>query len=131
MEKKSFAVPNASVKQYASGGEEPEYQYRYYTWDEINAGDCHQINGTLVFRSDGVVTFDAIVWTDHTDSGDVWHSSFSVSDNDNVYLLSLDQRDSPTTHGAHVSMHGQWNYPSELYVRLPTIVGRVTQASSC
>lgn len=133
MEKKSFHVNAGRAAVFPSGGRDPAYQYRYYYWNEINAGDCHQINGTLMFRSDGVGTFDATVWTDHTSSGDVWHSTFDLSDNDGIFLFVINEISSPTTYGAHVSMHGQFNFPAGKFGSLPDDqhLNRVVQNSSC
>ena len=128
--RQAFEVSSERFMALPSGGDPPDFQYRYYSWGQVDAGDCHQINGSLMFRSDGVGTFDAVVWTDHTSSGDVWHSTFSVSDDDNIYLFTINEISSPTTSGAHVSMHGQFNFPADKFGSLPTMHG-VTQNGSC
>jgi hypothetical protein len=116
---------------HPSGGKTPQYQYTYYYWGEVSVGDCHQINGTLMFRSDGVGAFDATVWTDHTSSGDVWHSSFHLNDDHHRPLLDIGQINSPTTFGAHVPMHGDFTFDPAKFASLPTDVTQVTQFESC
>ena len=129
--KTQVVSPSLRSKSYKSGGEQPQYKYRYYYWGDVSAGNCHQINGTLMFRSDGNGTFDATVWTDHTHSGDIWHSYFTVYDNDNLLLFSTSQMDSPNTYGSHVPMHGVFTFPANKFGSLPTKEKRVWQNSSC
>jgi hypothetical protein len=131
MDTKKHEHHSSRIVKRKSGGRTPQYDYVYYYWDEINAGDCHQINGTLTFRSDGVANFDAVVWTDHTSSGDVWHSSFHVNQDNERPLLDLSNIDSPTTFGAHVPMHGNWTYDPSKFPSLPTDPHQVIQYSSC
>ncbi len=86
-----------------------------------------------MFRSDGVGTFDATVWTDQTSSGDVWHSTFDLSDNDGIFLFVLREINSPTTFRAHVAMHVQFNYAVGKFGSLPDDqhLNQVVQNSSC
>lgn len=133
MEKKPFKINADRVAAFPSGGKDPAYQYRYYYWNPISAGDCHQINGTLMLRSDGAGTFDATVWTDGSFFGDVWHSGFSLSGNDGVHLFNIGEINSPTTKGEHVGMHGQFGFPAEKFGSLPDDqhLNQVVQSSSC
>ncbi|MFD8500036.1 DUF6294 family protein [Amycolatopsis sp. NPDC059657] len=52
--------------------------YQRFTWGELRVGDCHQINGTLTFYSDGTGYWSARTWTDSTHSGDIWHTRFQI-----------------------------------------------------
>jgi hypothetical protein len=47
-------------------------------FSELRAGDCHQIDGTLTFMSNGTGTWSCRTWTDHNHSEDTWAASFSV-----------------------------------------------------
>src|SRR5262249_12299202 len=51
---------------------------KVFTWGELRAGDCHQITGVLTLLSNGTGSWSCTTWTDHTHSGDVWHSTFNV-----------------------------------------------------
>lgn len=135
-EERASIFPGERTGRYESGKErdgQPQYKYVYYYWrdGELRAGDCHQINGTLMFRSDGAASFDADVWTDHTNSGDIWHSSFIVDRDDLTRLLDIGQIDSPKTYGAHVHMHGDFHYDPSKFSQLPNDPKRVSQMSSC
>jgi hypothetical protein len=123
--------PSNRYAHYKSGGKTPQYDYRNYYWGEIKAGDCHQIDGVISFRSDGVGTFDATVWTDHTTSGDIWHSKFSVNKDDHRPLLDTQTMDSPKTFGAHAPMHGDFLFDPGKFAELPTDYTQVFQLSSC
>jgi hypothetical protein len=123
--------PSTEVTEYTSGGANPAYLYTRYGWNQVDRGDCHQTGGLLILRSDGVGTFDAVVWTDHTVLGDVWHSSFAVNADDDKSLFTAGEFDSPSTHGAKVQMHAQFNFPPEKFSRLPKDPARVVQACSC
>jgi hypothetical protein len=123
----SHKFTSASVVVYPSGGPTPKYQYKYFHWSPIQTGNCHQIDGTLMLRSDGHGTFDATIWTDHTVFGDVWHAWFQVYDKDKIFLFPIGNIDSPKTHGEHEHMHGEFTFPAGKFSPAAIVV----QNSSC
>ena len=84
-----------------------------------------------MFRSDGQGTWDAIVWTLGTYSGDVWHSSFAIRDADNILLFRLGEFHSPTTHGEKVYMHADFTFPVEKFSSISTTTNYSIQYSRC
>jgi Family of unknown function (DUF6294) len=66
---------------------EQDTWYKVFTWtDDYKAGDCVQKTGTLKVGSDGTLHWEALVYTNHTHSGDVWHIAFVFKDKDGVSL---------------------------------------------
>jgi hypothetical protein len=66
----------------------------YWTWGEINHGDCTMSNATLWLNSDGTARFYA--YTKTNDSGDVWlFRALSLLDNNGVSLYNIPQFNSP------------------------------------
>lgn len=57
-----------------------------FYWGELKAGDCRQIEGALILRSDGTARFDAVTWTWTTHSGDYWHTGLPLTDSSGVVL---------------------------------------------
>lgn len=48
-----------------------------FEWLDQRAGDCHQ-SGVLTLYPDGRAVWSATTWTDHSNSGDVWHETLKV-----------------------------------------------------
>jgi hypothetical protein len=65
------------------------------TWGQLHVGDCEQVNGTMVIRSDGTGDWSATTLTFQTHSGDVWHSSFDFKTTAGTKLFSAGTFDSP------------------------------------
>ena len=74
MEKREFINEHVELTQN-------EVQAKVFTWNEIHTGDCvMQAGSTLILYSDGVGKFEAVVWTNHTHSGDQWTHIIDVKD---------------------------------------------------
>ena len=70
--------------------------YKEADWtDELRAGDCGQKPGALYIGSDGSLYWDAVTYTYHTHSGDIWHAAFKLQDQNQVDLASTGNHDSP------------------------------------
>ena len=80
-----------------------DHDERTATWDELRSGDDHQVDGTLTFRSNGTGHWSCTTWTDHTRTGDKWHSSFTVLDAHGHELFKLGTYDSPREDDGHPS----------------------------
>lgn len=95
-----------------------------FTWPEIKQGDCHQIEGRLVLRSDGTGHFRCITWTDKTHSGDNWHAVFSI-------MGSFGRFDSPPHIGPRMDDgHPSPRYTWESDFKFPSyIYNTITQVS--
>jgi len=61
---------------------------KVFSWGQLFAGDCVQINGTLTLQSNGIAHFTSVVWTNTTHSGDYWWSGFEFLDGNQVSLGS-------------------------------------------
>jgi len=68
-----------------------------FIWpNDIRAGDCDQQSGTLTIRADGTLSWEAVTYTYHTHSGDIWRAGFTLMDKDGVSLgYSGGYHDSP------------------------------------
>ena len=67
-----------------------------FTWPQINAGDCvMQAGSTLNIYSNGLWEFTAVVWTNHTHSGDTWEHSINVFDSNHNILWGTGPLDGP------------------------------------
>ena len=89
-------------------------QTKTLSWSEQSVGDCHQINGSLLFISDGRGKWTCETWTDHTHSGDVWHCSIAVEDQYGLTLFPLGEFNSPRMNqGVHYQWERDFIYPAE------------------
>ena len=105
-----------------------------YYWNQLNVGDCHQKNGTLIMRSDGTATFTADMWTSHTTSGDVWHSDFWVLNGQGNHYVMFGPSSGPSSWGSTVQLNFgfRWNADNfESLPRAPETLIRITQESGC
>jgi hypothetical protein len=104
-------------------------QSKTFTWNEIRAGDCHEVSGTVLLVSDGRGKFTCTTWTDHTHSGDVWHASFTVLDRFGLTLFQFGGFDSPRMNdgGPRYPWEADFNYPAQHFDAAVSI----TQYSSC
>ncbi|KAG0355205.1 hypothetical protein BG005_005868 [Podila minutissima] len=102
--------------------------HRWWTWNPISVGDCHQEGGWLKIFPDGRLQWDAVTWTDRTWSGDIWHSTFQLKDGSNNILFSAGPYDSDTM---WPSKHHQWHVDSHYEADVYDRVERVTQWSRC
>jgi len=65
------------------------------TWGSLHVGDCQQDGGTIVVRADGTGDWSATTLTYHTNSGDIWHSSFDFYTTAGFRLFHAGTFDSP------------------------------------
>ena len=59
-------------------------RYKRAQWDKVSVGNCVLSDGILTIGSDGSVKFDATTWTNHTNTGAVWHAGILLKDKDGV-----------------------------------------------
>lgn len=64
-------------------GDDPVFS-RMFKYGHLTDGDCNQIEGTLIIRSDGTATFTCVTWTNSTHSGDYWWTAFRLTDSAGV-----------------------------------------------
>ncbi len=102
-----------------------------FRWGELFAGDCHQISGTLTLLSDGTGSWSAVTWTDHTHSGDVWHSNFNVLTGGGAGLFNLGEFNSPRMDDGNPSPRYGWSNPIAFNADQFDAIGQVVQNSSC
>jgi Family of unknown function (DUF6294) len=65
-----------------------------FEWLDQRAGDCHQ-SGVLTLYPDGRAVWSATTWTDHSNSGDIWHETLKVQNSQNQELFGFGVWDSP------------------------------------
>jgi len=106
-------------------------QSKTFRWGELFAGDCHQINGTLTLLSDGTGWWSATTWTDHTHSGDVWHSTFNVLTRGGAGLFNLGEFNSPRMDDGNPSPRYGWSNSFAFNPDQFNAIGQVFQNSSC
>ena len=105
-----------------------------FTFDTRQKGDCTLQKGTIVFSSDGIVTWDAQVKTDHTSSGDYWHI--------NIYPHGKNQQNVQvggqglTWRWTSMKMednHGfyNWHYMTNYNPQFYSVIDSVYETSSC
>lgn len=105
-----------------------------FTFDTRQKGDCILQKGTIVFSSDGIVTWDAQVKTDHTHSGDYWHINIYPHDKNqqNVQVggqglswrwTSMRMDDN---HGFY-----DWHYVTNYNPQFFPLISSVYETSSC
>lgn len=87
----------------------------YWTWGQINHGDCTMSNATLWLSSDGTGRFYA--YTKTSDSGDVWlFRRLGLLDNNGVELYGIPQFNSP-----RMDWEGSW-YTTDVHVLFPAYI---------
>ncbi|KAF9331865.1 hypothetical protein BG006_005261 [Podila minutissima] len=86
---------DGTLKQDPSLGATDDEPHKWWTWNPISAGDCHQEGGWLKIFPDGRLQWDAVTWNDHTWTGDIWHSTFQLKDGSNSILFSAGPYDTP------------------------------------
>jgi Family of unknown function (DUF6294) len=87
----------------------------YWTWGQINHGDCVMSNATLWISSDGTARFYAYTKTD--DSGDVWlFRRLGLLDRNGVELYGIPQFNSP-----RMEWEGSW-YKTEVNLFFPAYI---------
>lgn len=102
--------------------------HKWWTWNPISVGDCHQEGGWLKIYPDGRLQWDATTWTDRTWSGDIWHSTFQLKNSAGQILFSAGPYDSPTMWPSkHYPWHVDSRYEAGVYGQSVT----VTQYSRC
>jgi len=106
-------------------------QRKTFTWGELFAGDCHQISGTLTLFSNGTGSWSATTWTDHTHSGDVWHSTFNVLTNGGASLFNLGEFNSPRMDDGNPPPRYGWFNSFAFNADQFDAIGQVFQNSSC
>ena len=103
-----------------------EVQTTVFSWPELNSGDCHQIDGRLAISSDGSAVFTVTTWTDHTHSGDVWHTQFQLLDHTQTPLVTSPNFDSPRMDDGNPSPRYEWaksfQYNAELYPAVEAVM---------
>jgi hypothetical protein len=106
-----------------------EFAYWSFTWTKINIGDCHQTEGTLILRSDGLASFTGSMWRDHSIFGKRWQSSFVGSDPSGNQVLRLGPLSGPVSHGAYVHIHSGLTFPTGQFPLLSRVT--LTQHPVC
>lgn len=101
---------------------ETDIPSKWYNFGDLHAGDCHQTGGHLVFYPEGSFEFSATTWTDHTISGDVWHSNFIVYDANGATLFATSVYNSPTMWtGQSYSYNAAGQYVPQLYQAIASV----------
>ena len=83
-------------------------QAKNWTFQNLRAGNCH-LDGTLVINANGTGTWNATSYTDHTSSGDVWHVTISVLDQNQTALFNVGNFDSPSMNDGNPSPRYTWS----------------------
>jgi len=109
--------------------EQPLVTSKAVGWGQLSAGDCHQSGGALTFNSDGTGLFACTTWTDHTHSGDYWHSSFSVLNSAGAVIFTLGQYNSPRMSDGGPSYY--WTQAFTFQAAQYDAIASVTQTYSC
>ncbi|MFD7336098.1 DUF6294 family protein [Streptomyces violascens] len=102
--------------------------YKWFTWDDLSVGDCHQTGGHLQLYSDGKLTFNATTWTTRTLSGDIWHSRFKLNNGSGQTLYTTGTYDSPTM---WPSKHHTYTVQGTFEPSVYHAIARVVQHSEC
>jgi hypothetical protein len=105
-----------------------------FSFDTRHKGDCTLQNGTIVFRSDGTVTWDAQVKTDHTHSGDYWHINIYPHDvNQHVVQVGNQGLTWRWTSMRMDDNHGfySWHYVTTYDPQFYPLIYDVYETSSC
>ena len=105
-----------------------------YTFDTRQKGNCTLQKETIVFSSDGIVTWDAQVKTDKTHSGDYWHINIYPHDKNGQNVLVSGQ--GLTWRWTSMRMdddHGfyNWHYVTNYNPAFYPIINSVYETSSC
>jgi hypothetical protein len=104
---------------------------KIFTWGELRAGDCHQIEGKLELRMDGTAAFTSVTWTDSTSSGDYWWSGMLLQDSSGVTLHNEPYHRGPRMDDGNPSPRYHFNYNFTFdKTQFPAIV-KVVQSSKC
>ena len=90
---------SAPVKVAAIGDAAPKVVT--YNWTHLASGDCEMKDATATFRSNGTATFAAQVKTNHTHSGDVWHTTLTGETATGQTLFSIGTLDGPRMDDNH------------------------------
>ncbi|MEU5427659.1 DUF6294 family protein [Streptomyces olivoreticuli] len=102
--------------------------YKWWTWGDLSAGDCHQTGGELRLYSDGKLTFTAKTQTTFTLSGDIWHARFGLKNTSGQELYRTTTYDSPTMWPSKwYDMNAQGTFEPSVYAA----TAQVTQYYSC
>jgi hypothetical protein len=128
----AISVPGvASAGRVESLSANPNVAVKTFTWGEIRAGDCHQIEGTLELRSDGTATFKCVTWTDSTHSGDYWWSGLLLQDHSEVTLHNEPYHKGPRMDDGHPSPRYRWSYDFHYDASKFNDITKVRQSSKC
>lgn len=114
-------MSNQTVGQAGDSSDGPS---KTMSWGDLAAGDCHQTGGVLTFVSDGTGTWQCTTWTDHTHSGDIWHSDFQVVDGSGALLFPLGTFDSP-----RMNDDGSSTYWTQQFTYEPTLYDQIASAN--
>ncbi len=108
--------------------EEPRLPSISFGWGLITAGDCSQTGGVIHFYPDGTGMFECTTTTTHTNSSDVWHSSFVLYDASGNNLFTCGTADG-TNMGVGTPYYWTWTFifPAQFYGKIASVV----QNSSC
>lgn len=102
--------------------------YKWWTWGDLSAGDCHQSGGELRLYSDGKLSFTARTQTTFTLSGDIWHARFALKNASGQELYRTTTYDSPTMWPSKwYDMKADGTFPQSVYAD----TSQVTQFYSC
>jgi|SRR3954451_6870556 hypothetical protein len=90
---------------------------RSWNYNQILAGDCVQRDGVLTIDSDGVATYTATVWTDHTWSKDVWwgHFEFRGAGGRVLYVSPTMESVEMRADGIHHPLNWRFTFPPQVY----------------
>ncbi|MDF3293926.1 DUF6294 family protein [Streptomyces silvisoli] len=102
--------------------------YKWFSWGDLQVGDCHQTGGYLRLYSDGKLTFSARTWTDRTFSGDIWHARFQLKDSSGRSLFTTATYDSPVM---WPSKPHDWTANGTFEPSVYNGIASVTQWASC
>lgn len=127
----TLAGTGRTQKTAAAIAHAPIRQQKVFNWSQLDAGDCHQINGTLTFYSDGTGSWSCTTWTDHTHSGDTWRTSFNVQTAAGAGLFNLGEFDSPRMDDGNPPPRYGWSNAFSFNSDQFDAIGLVTQNYSC
>lgn len=88
------------------------------TWGQLNAGDCvMQAGSVLTLYSDNHATFQAVVWTNHTHSGDTWRHTINILNAGGgvVFSITLNGPDHMNDDGTHYAFSSSFGLPPGVY----------------
>ena len=108
---------------------EPPPQVNTLNWGPLSSGDCQMQNASVTFTSYGGGTFAALVKTNHTHGGDVWHATISAQNGNGQTVVGLGTFDSTRMDDDH-GWYG-WTVPFTYDQAQYPNISRVNMHHSC